>query len=65
MTITTLLKQEIADRDHSRWLERLASVGRPYCSVELTVADRDHQLAALRRGRRGAVPRRANTTTFR
>jgi long-chain acyl-CoA synthetase len=27
MTITTLSKQEIADRDHPRWLDRLASAG--------------------------------------
>ncbi len=30
MTITTLSKQDIADRDHPRWLERLGSAGRPY-----------------------------------
>jgi len=41
MTITTLSKQEIADRDHPRWLERLASAGRPYACVEARVADAD------------------------
>ena len=39
MTITTLSKQEIADRDHPRWRERLASCGRPYACVEVRVAD--------------------------
>ncbi len=41
MTITTLSKQEIADRDHPRWRERLASTGRPYASVDVIVADSD------------------------
>jgi long-chain acyl-CoA synthetase len=39
MTITTLAKQDIADRAHPRWRERLASAGRPYASVEVIVAD--------------------------
>jgi long-chain acyl-CoA synthetase len=39
MTITTLSKEEIADRDHPRWAERLASAGRPYACVEVAVAD--------------------------
>ncbi len=39
MTITTLSKQDIADRAHPRWRERLASAGRPYASVEVTIAD--------------------------
>src|SRR4051795_3260738 len=29
MTITTLSKQDVADREHPRWLERLGSAGRP------------------------------------
>ena len=41
MTITTLSKQDIADRDHPRWLERLGSAGRPYACVEVKVADAD------------------------
>jgi long-chain acyl-CoA synthetase len=41
MTITTLSKQEIADRDHPRWRERLASAGRPYACLEVMVADAD------------------------
>ncbi|MEA2981957.1 MAG: hypothetical protein QOF09_3780, partial [Alphaproteobacteria bacterium] len=39
MTITVLTKREIADRAHPRWTERLASVGRPFRSIEVMVAD--------------------------
>lgn len=39
MTITTLSKQDIADRAHPRWRERLASAGLPYASVEVMIAD--------------------------
>jgi long-chain acyl-CoA synthetase len=39
MTITTLSKAEIADRDHPRWRERLASAGKRYSSVEVMIAD--------------------------
>ncbi len=41
MTITTLSKEDIADRDHPRWRDRLASAGRPYACVEVKVADQD------------------------
>jgi long-chain acyl-CoA synthetase len=41
MTITTLSKAEIADRDHPRWLERLGSAGLPYACVEVAVVDQD------------------------
>jgi long-chain acyl-CoA synthetase len=41
MTITTLSKQEIAERDHPRWAERLASAGRPFGCLEVMVADGD------------------------
>ncbi|MGB8629509.1 MAG: AMP-binding protein [Xanthobacteraceae bacterium] len=41
MTITTLSKQEIADRYHPRWFERLASAGRPFATIEAIVADDD------------------------
>jgi long-chain acyl-CoA synthetase len=34
MTITTLSRAEIADRDHPRWRERLASAGRPFACLE-------------------------------
>ena len=39
MTITTLPREDVAARGHPRWLERLASAGRPYASVEVVVAD--------------------------
>ncbi len=39
MTITTLSKQDIADRAHPRWRERLGSAGKPYSCVEVRVAD--------------------------
>jgi long-chain acyl-CoA synthetase len=39
MTITTLSKEDIADRRHPRWSDRLASAGRPYACVEVSVAD--------------------------
>src|SRR6185295_2101641 len=37
MTITVLPKSEVANREHSRWRERLASVGRPFRSIEVMV----------------------------
>ena len=39
MTITTLSKQDIADRAHPRWLDRIGSAGRAYACVEVMVAD--------------------------
>jgi len=53
MTITTLSKEEIADRDHPRWAERLASAGRPFACVEVMVADGDDR--ALPCGEAGEV----------
>jgi len=45
MTITTLSKEDIADRAHPRWRARLASAGRPFACVEVMVADDgDHAL---------------------
>ena len=41
MTITTLRKDEIADRDHPRFLDRLGSAGSPYLNVEVMVAGAD------------------------
>src|SRR6187401_3804670 len=43
MTITTLPREDVAARGHPRWLERLASAGRPYASVEVIVADDQDQ----------------------
>src|SRR5262245_28467604 len=39
MTITTLSKQDIADRAHPRWHARLSSAGRPFACVEVIVSD--------------------------
>jgi long-chain acyl-CoA synthetase len=39
MTITTLSRQDIAAREHPRWRERLASVGRPFACVDVMIAD--------------------------
>ena len=39
MTITCLDRETIADRMHSRWLERLGSVGLPFPNVEVRVGD--------------------------
>ena len=59
MTIATLSRREIAAREHPRWLERLASAGRPYSCVEVMVADaQDRPLPAGEAGEilcRGAV----------
>lgn len=45
MTITTLGKAEIADREHPRWLERLGSAGRPYACMEVAVVDAEDRPA--------------------
>jgi long-chain acyl-CoA synthetase len=39
MTITTLSRQDIAAREHPRWRDRLASVGRPFACVDVMIAD--------------------------
>jgi long-chain acyl-CoA synthetase len=53
MTITTLSKQEIADREHPRWLERLGSAGRPYACLDVRVADAEDR--ALPVGETGEI----------
>jgi long-chain acyl-CoA synthetase len=53
MTITTLSRQDIADRAHPRWLARLGSAGRPFAGVEVMVADAED--AALPQGEAGEV----------
>jgi long-chain acyl-CoA synthetase len=53
MTITTLSRQEIGDRDHPRWLDRLASAGRPYACIEVKIADADDR--ALPTGEAGEI----------
>jgi long-chain acyl-CoA synthetase len=39
MTISTLSKEDIADREHPRWRERLGSAGKPYNCVDVMIAD--------------------------
>jgi long-chain acyl-CoA synthetase len=47
MTITTLSRQDIAAREHPRWRERLASVGRPFACVDVMIANaEDRRLPA-------------------
>jgi long-chain acyl-CoA synthetase len=43
MTITTLSKQDIAQRNDPRWQARLASVGRPFACVDVMVAGAQEQ----------------------
>jgi long-chain acyl-CoA synthetase len=47
MTITTLSKEDIAAREHSRWRDRLASVGRPFACVDVLVADAQDRPVAV------------------
>ena len=53
MTITVLSKQDIANRAHPRWLDRLGSAGRPYACVEVMVADGEDR--ALPAGEAGEI----------
>jgi long-chain acyl-CoA synthetase len=51
MTITRLTRDEIADRNHPRWLEQLGSAGKPYGCLEVAVVDRgDRPLSANETG---------------
>ena len=43
MCITTLSRQEVADRTHPRWRARLASVGRAQSAMQVTIADPEGQ----------------------
>ena len=53
MTITTLTRQDIGDRDHPRWRERLGSAGKPYACVDVIVADAEGK--ALPAGETGEI----------
>jgi len=53
MTITTLSREDVAARNHPRWMERLASAGRPYRCVEVKVAAQDD--APLPAGESGEI----------
>jgi long-chain acyl-CoA synthetase len=39
MTITRLTRDEIADKNHPRWLERLGSAGKPFACLDVAVMD--------------------------
>lgn len=41
MTITTLSKEDMAARDHPRWHQRLASAGRPFACIEVSLVGED------------------------
>lgn len=41
MTITSLRREHIADTQHPKWAERLASVGQPHSCAEVSVVDDD------------------------
>ncbi len=47
MTITALSARIHADKDHPRWLERLASVGTPQSCVELRIVDEDDNVLPM------------------
>jgi long-chain acyl-CoA synthetase len=53
MTITTLSKEDIAERAHPRWRERLASAGKPYANVEVMVAGAQDE--PVERGEAGEI----------
>jgi long-chain acyl-CoA synthetase len=59
MTITVLPRDEVADRDHPRWRERLASVGRPFRCIEAMVATGDE--SPLPSGEAGEILCRGDT----
>ncbi len=40
MGITALSREDVADRDHPRWRERLASVGRAQSAVQVAIGDK-------------------------
>jgi long-chain acyl-CoA synthetase len=46
MTITTLSKEDVANREHPRWRERLGSAGKPYSLVEVMTADANDEPVA-------------------
>ena len=59
MTITVLTRREVAGETHPRYRERLASVGRPFRSIEVRVAD--GQDAPLPAGETGEILCRGET----
>lgn len=59
MTITYMDAQQVADRNHPGWMERLASVGVPHSVVEVRVVDEDDR--PLPAGETGEVIVRGDT----
>ncbi len=59
MTITALPKDEVAGREHPRWRERLASVGRPVRAIEVMVTAGDER--PLPAGEAGEILCRGDT----
>ncbi len=59
MTITVLPRDEVADREHPRWRERLASVGRPFRCIDVMVATGDE--SPLPSGEAGEILCRGDT----
>ncbi|HMJ94480.1 MAG TPA: AMP-binding protein [Thermoleophilaceae bacterium] len=59
MTISHLPKEDVADRSHPHWLERLASAGIPSALVEVRVVDDEDQTIAS--GEAGEVLVRGDT----
>ena len=59
MTISVLPRQDLADREHPRWRERLASAGRPFACVEVKIADGEDRDVPL--GETGEILCRGDT----
>ncbi|HEX7289937.1 MAG TPA: AMP-binding protein [Conexibacter sp.] len=59
MTITALSRDDVADRDHPRWRERLASAGTARSVVEVAIADERGERRPV--GELGEVLVRGNT----
>jgi long-chain acyl-CoA synthetase len=59
MTITALPRDEVAGREHPRWRERLASVGRPVRAIEVMVTAGDER--PLPAGEAGEILCRGDT----
>lgn len=59
MAITALSRDEVADRSHPRWRDRLASVGRAQASVAVRIGDAEGQ--ELPRGEAGEIMVRGDT----
>ena len=53
MAITALPREDVADRTHPRWRERLGSVGRAQSAVELAICDEEGRL--LGPGEKGEI----------